>query len=226
MKTTIKNISNIRALRIRDRSGLESMPGAAPDGHTAPPDQGDVLYLLAKRASDAGALEVGFATGSTASYLLMGLATSSLTSIDYAQDDYDREGLKLIADLGLEKRHRLIEGNSIGVLPELHKKGCRFSLIFMDGWKTFDHMWVDVFFAAKMLEVGGHIAFDDARMPAVRKCISLLRVYYGFRPVDCYMAVGGFRRRLWHLMTTRSVHKPYVVLQKKSEIDQTAAGKR
>lgn len=190
-----------------------------------PPDEGDLLYLLAKSAPDADALEVGFATGSTAAYTLSGLGNGKLTSIDYAQDQYEREGVALIASLKLSNRHTLIEENSIIALPNLYQSGQRFSLIFLDGWKTFDHVWVDTFYCAKMLMVDGYIVFDDARMPAVRKCISLLKRYYGFELIDSYKMVGGQKQKLWHLLTTHTLLRPYVVLRKISEISDTEAGK-
>jgi hypothetical protein len=110
------------------------------------------------------------------------------------------------------------------VLPQLWSAGERYDLVFLDGWKTFDHMWVDTFYCAKMLTVGGFMMFDDARMPAVRKCVALLRTHYGFEGFDTYSLVGGNRQRLWHLLTTKSNLPPYLVLRKAREIEDTPAG--
>jgi predicted O-methyltransferase YrrM len=199
---------------------------ARPGWPYCPADEGDLLYLLAKTAGDAGALEVGFATGSTAAYILHGLGTGRLTSIDYDQNQYEREGVKLVSTLGFAARHRLIEDNSIRALPELHASGARFGLVFLDGWKTFDHMWVDTFYAARMLNRGGFMVFDDARMPAVLKCISLLRAYYRFENVNPYARIGGSRLRLWHVLSTRTTLQPYVALQKVVDLEQTDAGRQ
>ena len=199
---------------------------ARPGWPYCPADEGDLLFLLAKAAGDSNALEVGFATGSTAAYLLHGLGPGRLTSIDYDQNQYEREGVKLVASLGFASRHRLIEDNSIRALPQLHAAGERFGLVFLDGWKTFDHMWVDTFYAARMLNRGGFMVFDDARMPAVLKCVSLLQTYYRFEHVDTYARVGGSRLRLWHMLSTRTTLRPYVALQKVVDIDHTDAGKQ
>ena len=75
-----------------------------------------------------------------------------------------------------------------------------------------------------MLKVGGHIIFDDARMPAVRKCISILEKYYQFERIQHYGLFGGWRQRLWHLMTNRTLVPPYVALTKTMEIGNTPAG--
>ncbi len=191
-----------------------------------PADEGDVLFQLASSIPGQEALEVGFATGTSAAYILFGLGAGRLTSIDYDQDHFDREGVKLVAALGLSCRHRLIERDSVEALPELHSSGSRYGLVFLDGWKTFDRMWVDTFYSARMLSKGGFIVFDDAQMPAVRKCLSLLTRYYGFTGVADEGHVGGWRQRVWQILSTRSLLRTYVVLQKTIEIDETDAGRR
>jgi predicted O-methyltransferase YrrM len=199
---------------------------ARPGWPYSPADEGDLLFLLAEAAGEQNALEVGFATGSTAAYMLHGLGSGQLTSVDYDQNQYEREGVRLVSSLGFAARHRLIEDNSIRALPALQASGARFGLVFLDGWKTFDHMWVDTFYCARMLNRGGFIVFDDARMPAVRKCISLLQAYYRFASVDTYAKVGGSRLRLWHALSTRTTLPPYVALQKVVDIDDTDAAKQ
>lgn len=67
--------------------------------------------------------------------------------------------------------------------------------------------------------------FDDARMPAVRKAVSVLRSHYGFEPVDGYAMVGGGALRLWHTLIARDPHPHYLVLRKPREISETAAGR-
>lgn len=202
-----------RELDIRRRDGWPYCPA----------DEGDVLYLLAKTAKDA--LEIGCATGSTAGYILEGLQAGTLTSVDWKQDDYEREGERLVAQLGCSARHTLIEGDSINVLPDLFKQGRRFDLIFLDGWKSFDRIWIDTFYSARMLRTPGYMMFDDARMPAVRKCIRLLERYYAFRPTDTYRLIGGPRLRAWHVMSARSFRRPYRVLEKTVEVDETDAAR-
>lgn len=191
-----------------------------------PPDEGDVLYHLACQTRGGHALEIGMATGSTAGYMLAGIGDGAVTSIDYDQNRYGRNGVRLVHDLGYAARHALIESNSVAVLPRMWTEGRTFDVIFLDGWKTFDHMWVDVFYCAKMLKRGGVIMFDDARMPAVRKCISLLERYYDFERVNVYGLVGGWKQRVWHLLTSRSLRSPYLVLRKNVDIGNTRAGSR
>src|SRR5687767_4053196 len=190
-----------------------------------PDDEGDLLFELARITGDQHALEVGFATGSTAAYILHGLGVGHLTSIDYKQNQFERSGEALVRRLGFEQRHRLIEDNSIRALPALEQSGARYGLVFLDGWKTFDHLWVDTFYCARMLNRGGFMVLDDARMPAVRKCLSILRRYYGFEDIDTYGRVGRWKLRAWHWLSTRTVRPPYVALQKALDLDKTEAAR-
>lgn len=192
---------------------------------SCPPDQGDALFHLARSARGQDALEIGFGTGSTAAYLLAGLGGGRLTSIDYDQDHFERSGVRLVSALGFEGRHRLIERDSVQALPQLDSAGDRFGLVFVDGWKTFDRIWVDTFYCVRMLNIGGVIVFDDAQMPAVRKCISLLKGYYGFSQVDAQGPIGGWRLKLRYLLTTRSALPPYAALRKTADLGDTEAGR-
>lgn len=189
-----------------------------------PSDEGDLLYQLASQTSNGRALEIGCATGSTAVYILAGMPQGHLTSIDFAHGDHERSGEALIARAGYAERHTLIEADSAVALPDLSKAGERYDLIFLDGWKSFDHVLVDAFYCARMLRPGGFMIFDDAKMHAVLKCISLLKSHYEFDPVDNYAMVGGSRLRLWHTLISRQTRPPYLALRKTKEIDQTPAG--
>lgn len=189
-----------------------------------PPDEGDLIYQLANRTPSGRALEIGCATGSTAIYILAGMPHGHLTSIDFAHGDHDRSGEALIARAGYADCHTLIEADSAIALPDLAKAGERYDLIFLDGWKSFDHLWVDIFYCARMLRTGGFMIFDDAKMRSVRKGVSLLKSHYEFSMVDNYGLVGGARLRLWHSLISRQTHAPYLALCKTKELDQTPAG--
>ncbi|WP_041603435.1 hypothetical protein [Thioflavicoccus mobilis] len=86
--------------------------------------------------------EVGFATGSTAAYIIAGLyaGTGKLTSIDYDRDAWEHDGVKLIAELCFERQHHLIEEDFIVALARMCQKDERFNFCFLDGWKTFDRL--------------------------------------------------------------------------------------
>jgi predicted O-methyltransferase YrrM len=179
--------------------------------------EGDFLFFLAQKCK--AALEIGFATGSTALYMLKGLSQNGgqLISVDYKQDEYEYLGVKLVKAAGYEDFHQLIEGNTDNVLPELMKKGSRFDLIFLDGWKTFDHLMLDIYYANQMFTVGGFIVFDDTRMPSVRRIISFLMTHYLYKEIDYRRYGENLRLRLWHVLTTQSLKRPFRGFVKKRE---------
>jgi predicted O-methyltransferase YrrM len=179
--------------------------------------QGDFLFLLARERK--AALEIGFATGSTAIYMLRGLSEKGgqLISVDYKQDEYDYLGIKLVRAAGYQDFHQVIEGNTNVVLPELMKKGSRFDLIFLDGWKTFDHLMLDVYYANQMLTIEGVLVFDDTRMSSVRKIISFLTTHYFYEEIDYRRYGEDLRLRLWHVATTHSLRRSFRGFTKKIE---------
>lgn len=163
-----------------------------------PPHEGDLIYQLASAPSDR-CLEIGFATGSTALYLLAGIEgkeNGEVVSIDFKQSDFEYLGCRMVSQSANASRHTLIEGNTNTVLPEMFKDGVRFDLAFLDGWKVFDHLLLDVYYAVRMLNEGGYIVFDDARMKSTRKVISILIRYYGFSEVN-YSKYETWKHRVW-----------------------------
>ena len=164
-----------------------------------PTYEGDLLFQLASKPNVHRCLEIGFATGSTALYMLEGVSgkvDGEVISIDFKQSDFDYLGRRLVKASRHACRHRLIEGNTNAVLPELYKEGLTFDLAFLDGWKVFAHLLLDVYFAVRMLTEKGFIVFDDARMHSTRKVISILKRYYGFIEVD-YWQCETWKHRIW-----------------------------
>lgn len=182
-------------------------------------NEGDLLFMLARLCPLPHALEIGFWTGSTALYLLLGVSKRKglVTSIDIRQSDFDLLGCEMVKASSWLQSHRFIEGNTNLVLPDLYAKKERFGLIFLDGWKTFDHLSVDVYYCSRMLVKGGCLIFDDTRMPSVNKVISLLLTHYSYKEVD-YATLGeNARGRLWQILSTRSLMRPYRAFVKLDE---------
>ena len=109
--------------------------------------------MLTQLSADCDALEVGFATGGAAAYILAGPHSGKLISIDYAPDSYFRLGTKLVNPLGFQNRYKLIEEDSVVALPKIYESSERFNLVFVDGWKSFDRIWVDVFYCSHIVSV-------------------------------------------------------------------------
>lgn len=181
-----------------------------------PPEEGDLLYSLIRENRYSRCLETGFHTGSTALYMLSAVADrgGDVVSICVDDDETVERGLQLVHDSGLGPRHQLIRNNSNIALPELFSAGHKFGLIFMDGWKTFDHLAFEMYLFNQMLETGGVVAFDDAYMPSVRKAIRLLKSHYGYEEVQYNSHNQTMRLRLRQILMTKSFHRPYRALLK------------
>ena len=79
-----------------------------------------------------------------------------------------------------------------------------------------------MYFFNQLLERGGAIAFDDSYMPSVRKAIRLLKRYYGYEEVDYAAHNQSFRLRVFHILTRRSLHRPYRALTKTFDTEEQA----
>ena len=122
-------------------------------------------------------------------------------------------GKKLLSDNGFSARHRLIQINSNRAVPELFLANEKFDFIFMDGWKTLDHLMMELYYINQMLCTGGAIVFDDSFMPSVRAAIRLLKRYYGYTEVDYKMYRQTKKLRLSDLDFSQ-LYRPYRALIK------------
>ncbi len=112
-------------------------------------------------------------------------ADVSLISIDPHQTtDYRGLGRRHVEEAGFGARHRLIEEPDYLALPSLVREGVRFQFAYIDGWHTFDHVLLDLFFADKMLDVGGVMAFNDCGMPAVHRAIRFMQTHRSYAEID------------------------------------------
>ena len=144
----------------------------------------------------------------------------TLISIDIPTGHMNQTGLSNLKKAEMTDRHRLILENSVTAIPRLFMDGMKFDLIFLDGWKTFDHMAVELFFLTRMLVLDGFLVFDDANMPSVYKIIKLMQRYYGYHEIDYARYNQTGRLRLFQILTTRTLRRPYRAIRKvKNEID-------
>jgi predicted O-methyltransferase YrrM len=81
--------------------------------------------------------------------------------------------------------YELREEPSEIALPQLLMEGAEFDLAFIDGWHTFDQTLIDMYYANRLVKVGGYIIIDDANWISVSKAISYFAKY------PCYRIVAG-----------------------------------
>lgn len=145
-------------------------------------ERGELLRDLVIAEKALTVVETGFAFGMSSSWILEGLLTNAasnagagqmprLTSIDpYATRQWRDAGAEHLRAADAGEFHRLFREGSEAVLPRLWAEGARFDLAFIDGDHRFEHVFLDVFYARRLVRPGGLIIVDDSWMPSVKKC--------------------------------------------------------
>ena len=140
-----------------------------------------VLTNYLDKHKPARTLEVGLACGASAlafthMHRLIGGDTERVhVAIDPFQADLDDAALVQIEDEGLDSYFRFIRKPSYAALPKMLREGLTFDMIYIDGSHHFDHVFIDIFYSARLLSKGGIVLFDDSTLPEVRKVISFVR---------------------------------------------------
>lgn len=80
-------------------------------------------------------------------------------------------GLHHLAEAGFSDMIEVHQEPSHRTLPRLELDGLAVDFAFVDGWYTFDHVFVDFFYIDKLLKPGAAVMFDDADWPSVRKVL-------------------------------------------------------
>lgn len=188
-----------------------------------PPWEGDLIHRLIARHRLPRCLEIGLGTGSTAVYMLnatAGLDGAAVTTIELGGDAMNELGQRNLARYGAGARHTLVLENSNTAIPRLFAEGRRFDFMYVDGWKTFDHLAMEMYYLARMLTPGGFVVFDDTYVDGMVKVIDMAKALYGFAEID-YAAYGeDWRLRSWLMLTHRRTRRLYRALHKPAEIDQ------
>jgi cephalosporin hydroxylase len=98
------------------------------------------------------------------------------TAIDpYQTTRWDSCGLMAVERAGLMGYLNFSEAYSALQLPRLVEGGARFGLVYVDGSHLFEDVFVDAYFAIRLLIQGGVIAFDDSSNPHIAKVLRYLR---------------------------------------------------
>lgn len=141
-----------------------------------------LLYELVERSQARHGVETGMAFGVSTVCLadaLRGVAgpEAKLISFDPTQllsDSWNSAGLFQVERAGLSSVVELRDETSQRGLPKLVDSGYRCQIGFIDGWHTFDHTLIDFFYIDQMLDVGGHIVFDDTLYPSIQRVVQFV----------------------------------------------------
>jgi predicted O-methyltransferase YrrM len=169
------------------------------------PEEGQVLYDLARRPDVATTIEVGMAYGVSTLFICQALRDKGgghHTAIDPEQHStWDSIGLLNLERAGLRDLVTLHATPDYVALPQLLQRQERYDLAFVDGMHAFDYVLLDFFYLDRMLRPGGYLVFDDLWMPAVRKaiCFVLRNRSYELAP-DLFGERASLRTQLGRLL--------------------------
>lgn len=118
-------------------------------------------------------LEVGLGYGFSALVICEAASRSAIGRKHIVIDPHQtshwhRDGLAHLAAAGHGDYVDFHEAPSCEVLPELVRRKEQLDFAFVDGWHTFDYVFVDAFFIDKLLRPEGVVVFDDSDWPSVR----------------------------------------------------------
>ncbi len=157
--------------------------------HLDSAEGGYLARLIADNPDIERTLEVGCAYG-LSSLHICGATAGRPKAYHIIVDPYQTTGWKGIGIGNLDRAgidfYELREEPSEYGLPNLlQEKIAPLDLVFIDGWHTFDQTMLDVYYAIKLVRVGGYIVVDDANWASVSKVVSYVSKY------PCLELVGG-----------------------------------
>ena len=178
---------------VRDASGNEYKLAAEIDSA-----EGDFLYqLISSDDSITKTLEVGCAFGLSSLHICEALRNrpgASHVIIDPQQmDEWHGVGITHLERAGIGF-FNIIPAPSELALPDLLRSQPEsFDLIFIDGWHTFDQTMLDMFYANRLVRVGGYIVIDDCNWKSVAAVVS----YYVNYPAYEWVRKSAMPTRTW-----------------------------
>jgi predicted O-methyltransferase YrrM len=160
----------VRSGRVMDAEGNAYEPVSAVTR-----ESGTLLYDFVRAVKPASTLETGMAYGLSTLFICQALQDNGAgchIAIDpFQASEFKSVGVLNVERAGLSHRFQLRQDAADIVLPRLCTEGRTLDFAFIDGWHLFDYTLVDFYYIDKMLKVGGHVAFDDLWLPAVRKAV-------------------------------------------------------
>lgn len=77
-----------------------------------------------------------------------------------------------------------------------------FDMVFIDGWHTFDHTLVDLFYANRLIKVGGYIVIDDCLWASVAKAVSYVERYPAYELHEQSASTQSYKRSIADFIRT------------------------
>jgi predicted O-methyltransferase YrrM len=149
-------------------------------------DEGEYLYrLISSDSSITKTLEVGCAFGLSSLHICEALRNRTGAShliIDPKQMDvWHGVGISHLKRANIEFYDLILEPSELALPHLLRHQPEKFDLIFIDGWHTFDQTMLDLFYANRLIRVGGYIIVDDCNWESVAAAVSYYMKYPAYK---------------------------------------------
>lgn len=142
-----------------------------------------LLDLISSDSSIVKSIEVGCAYGLSSLYICEGLKNrlgASHTIIDPSQGDVWHDvGIAQLERFGFDFFDLMRVPSELALPQLLLTESEKFDFAFIDGWHTFDQTMLDLYYASRLIRVGGYIVTDDCNWPSVSAAIA----YYSNYPM-------------------------------------------
>jgi predicted O-methyltransferase YrrM len=156
-------------------------------------EDAQALHDLVLARAPSTVLEVGMAYGVSSLAIVSALeelGSGSLLSLDPSQStDWESVGCETLRRAGLSHRHTLIEEPDFSALPRMCSDSVCVDFVYIDGWHTFDYTLLDLFYADKLLSVGGVVGINDGGFAAVAKALRWFTSHRRYRELDVGLPV-------------------------------------
>ena len=140
-----------------------------------------VLRQLMLRYQPKRTLEIGLCFGGSCLLFasthreLTGTASKQHTAVDpFQKQVWDDAGLLALEQAELAGYVSFQPYFSSIALPRLLAENAQFDLVYIDGSHLFEDVFIDAYYAARLLSEDGIVTFDDCGDPHVRKVLAFL----------------------------------------------------
>jgi predicted O-methyltransferase YrrM len=140
--------------------------------------------------------------------------------------------VETIREFGLSDHFELKELGSEIALPQLVSEGFKCDMLFIDGIHRFLERSMDFYYADRMLDIGGIVAFHDLWLPSMKKVLKMVRTFGSYKLIETPSTRPAMTKKLRLLAGAVLKMRPHcfwwpngfsnlLVLQKVAQFDES-----
>ena len=193
---------------------MRTPPKIQPISGSIHPREGEGLFnLIQERPDICRIVEVGCAYGVSSIYLAESIrdregAELIVCDPNQENDEYKKSGFNRLQEAGISFAKLRTKGSEIDLPLLLDENGKdSFDMAFIDGWHSYDHTLLDLFYATRLVRTGGIVAVHDSNnMEGVKRAFDRMPFYPCFNLLGYIGSVGVLekisqdnRHWSWHI---------------------------